>query len=285
MHAIQMIHRDLHAENVLILTDATGQVSTGPGAVKIIDVGLAKIYDFLAPSTMSVAGVGPAWYFSPERRRGEAFNHLDDVWAAGCMMAEMVIGQGRYIQKHPGHGPGGIDFSLSSVALATLLRHCEGSTLAPAVALALAPRVELRGSAQQLLELMTLDSEKKVLKPACIPGRSFVELYLPQEVHLVVSHSWLEPLEDLLLALQRHAGHAQCQGLAKMIQPQRPWGYWLSLLSSGPAEVPEGQMASAMETAQQFLIDAGTRWAGGDVPAEDHQRKLGSNLPSYERLE
>jgi serine/threonine protein kinase len=39
-------------------------------------------------------GVGPAWYFSPERRRGEAFNHLDDVWAAGCMMAELVIGQG-----------------------------------------------------------------------------------------------------------------------------------------------------------------------------------------------
>jgi len=38
--------------------------------------------------------VGPAWYFSPERRRGEAFNHLDDVWAAGCMMAELVIGQG-----------------------------------------------------------------------------------------------------------------------------------------------------------------------------------------------
>ena len=32
------------------------QVSTGPGAVKIIDVGLAKIYDFLVPSTMSVAG-------------------------------------------------------------------------------------------------------------------------------------------------------------------------------------------------------------------------------------
>jgi len=47
-------------------------------------------------------------------------------------------------------------------------------------------------------------------------------------------------------------------GLEKMIQPTPcPWGYWLSLLSSGPAEVPEGQMAAAMETAQQFLIDAG----------------------------
>ena len=47
-------------------------------------------------------------------------------------------------------------------------------------------------------------------------------------------------------------------GLEKMIQPTPcPWGYWLSLLSTGPAEVPEGQMAAAMETAQQFLIDAG----------------------------
>ena len=33
------------------------QVCTDPGALKIIDVGLAKIYDFLAPSAMSVEGV------------------------------------------------------------------------------------------------------------------------------------------------------------------------------------------------------------------------------------
>ena len=35
--------------------------------------------------------MGPAWYFSPERRRGEGFDSLDDVWAAGCMMAEMIV--------------------------------------------------------------------------------------------------------------------------------------------------------------------------------------------------
>lgn len=108
------------------------------------------------------------------------------------------------------------------------------------------------------------DFYAKVLKPASIPGRSFVELYLPQEVHLVVSHSWLEAFEDLVLSLQRHASHRAREGLEKMIQPTPcPWGYWLSLLSSGPAEVPEGQMAAAMETAQQFLIawdDAG-RWS------------------------
>jgi len=63
---------------------------------------------------------------------------------------------GRYIQKHPGHGPGGIDFSLSPTALAALLRHCQGSTLAPAVALALAPQRELRGTAQQVLEELNL---------------------------------------------------------------------------------------------------------------------------------
>ena len=69
---------------------------------------------------------------------------------------------GRYIQKHPGHGPGGIDFSLSPTALAALLRHCQGSTLAPAVALALAPQLELRGTAQQVLEELNLRDAEKV---------------------------------------------------------------------------------------------------------------------------
>lgn len=52
------------------------------------------------------AGVGPAWYFSPERRRGEAFNHSDDVWAAGCMLAEMIICQGSVLTAAPKNEPG-----------------------------------------------------------------------------------------------------------------------------------------------------------------------------------
>lgn len=112
-----------------------------------------------------------------------------------------------------------------------------------------------------------LDFYAKVLKPASIPGRSFVELYLPQEVQLVVSHSSSEAFEDLVLSLQRHRWSAEnVDAGPEMLQTRSTrstWGYWLSLLSSGPAEVPEGQMAAAMETAQQFLIawdDAG-RWS------------------------
>ena len=67
---------------------------------------------------------------------------------------------GRYIQKHPGHGPGGIDFALSPTALAALLRHCHGSPLAPAVAQARAPAA-LRSTAQQLLEELDLCGAKK----------------------------------------------------------------------------------------------------------------------------
>ena len=50
----------------LAFNPAFPQVSTGPGAVKIIDVGLAKIYDFLSPSTMSVAAAGDLTYGSSQ---------------------------------------------------------------------------------------------------------------------------------------------------------------------------------------------------------------------------
>eukprot|EP00439_Symbiodinium_sp_Y106_P066174 s3577_g10.t1 len=85
IHSIGMTHRDLHAENILVTVDSKGGAQTCPDSVKIIDIGLAKIYKTLEPAVMSVAGVGPAWYFSPERRRGEAFDSLDDVWAAGYL--------------------------------------------------------------------------------------------------------------------------------------------------------------------------------------------------------
>ena len=53
MHSIGMTHRDLHAENVLIARDAQGSARTAPDSVKIIDVGLAKIYETLEPKVMS----------------------------------------------------------------------------------------------------------------------------------------------------------------------------------------------------------------------------------------
>merc|ERR1711972_180253 len=83
----------------------------------IIDVGLAKVYEKWEPVTMSTYGFGPMWYFSPERRRGDPFDDRDDVWAAGCMLAETIIHRGLYIQSSPQHGPGGIDFATKPAAV------------------------------------------------------------------------------------------------------------------------------------------------------------------------
>ena len=192
IHSIGMTHRDLHAENILVTVDTRGGAQTCPDSLKIIDVGLAKICKTLEPAVMSVAGVGPAWYFSPERRRGEAFDSLDDVWAAGCMLAEMLVCKGRYIQQHPDHGPGGIDFSLKPAAIQELLRLCSELTssmgslapLAEVPGFVLTPRPQ-RFTAQQTVE--ELQELEKISVPS-IDLSIYLFIYILPSLHPLSIH-------------------------------------------------------------------------------------------------
>jgi uncharacterized membrane protein YgcG len=79
MHAeCRMLHRDLKPENVLL---------TEGGDVKICDLGLA-----CAAQTKSslTRGAGTGTYMSPEKGRGERYGFPDDIWALGCILAELA---------------------------------------------------------------------------------------------------------------------------------------------------------------------------------------------------
>jgi tetratricopeptide (TPR) repeat protein len=90
-HRAGVVHRDIKPSN-LILTD---------DQVKIVDFGLAKFADSLH-LTVAAAPVGTYAYMSPEQVRAEEATAPADVWAAGVVLYEMLVGrtpfQGSYFE-------------------------------------------------------------------------------------------------------------------------------------------------------------------------------------------
>ncbi|MGH2807886.1 MAG: PASTA domain-containing protein [Actinomycetota bacterium] len=81
-HAGGVVHRDVKPENILLARD---------GTVKVADFGIAAVVDVdrTAPGG-SIPGT--LRYLSPEQARGEEATAASDVWAAGAVLAELVVG-------------------------------------------------------------------------------------------------------------------------------------------------------------------------------------------------
>src|SRR5438477_9489029 len=98
-HEQGIIHRDLKPANIKITSD---------GVVKVLDFGLAKLAEPLAPqpsnlslsptitspAMMTGIGVllGTAAYMAPEQAKGRPADKRSDIWAFGCLLFEMLTG-------------------------------------------------------------------------------------------------------------------------------------------------------------------------------------------------
>ncbi|MDH6111813.1 tRNA A-37 threonylcarbamoyl transferase component Bud32 [Kitasatospora sp. MAP12-15] len=81
-HRHGIVHRDIKPANVIITT---------AGAVKVMDFGIARALTGAA-STMTQTGMvmGTPQYLSPEQALGKPVDHRSDLYAAGCMLYELL---------------------------------------------------------------------------------------------------------------------------------------------------------------------------------------------------
>ncbi|XP_010808242.1 cyclin-dependent kinase-like 4 isoform X3 [Bos indicus] len=79
---LKCIHRDVKPENILI---------TKQGIIKICDFGFARI---LIPGDAYTDYVATRWYRAPELLVGDTqYGSSVDIWATGCVFAELLTGQ------------------------------------------------------------------------------------------------------------------------------------------------------------------------------------------------
>ncbi|GES87494.1 kinase-like domain-containing protein [Rhizophagus clarus] len=89
IHKNDLIHRDLHSGNVLVLSYA-----------KITDLGLCKPADYTASENTknNVYGILP--YVAPEILRGQSYTKASDVYSIGILMYEIISGLPPYHDKN-----------------------------------------------------------------------------------------------------------------------------------------------------------------------------------------
>jgi serine/threonine protein kinase len=86
VHAQGVVHRDIKPDNVML---------TATGELKLMDFGAARQTGNLTRSTVQV--LGTLGYLPPEQGRGQAPDPRSDVYAAGVVLYELLMGQRPFV--------------------------------------------------------------------------------------------------------------------------------------------------------------------------------------------
>jgi serine/threonine-protein kinase len=86
-HAQGIVHRDIKPENILLQG----------GHALVADFGIARLAEQTEKLTATGMAVGTAAYMSPEQAGGEKTDARGDVYALGCTLYEMLVGQPPFV--------------------------------------------------------------------------------------------------------------------------------------------------------------------------------------------
>ncbi|MEN0061023.1 MAG: protein kinase [Myxococcota bacterium] len=89
-----LVHRDVSPHNVLV---------TFAGEVKLVDFGIARLMNTVegGANPKSGPGGGKYAYMSPEQARGDVIDHRSDLFSAGIVLWEMLVGRRLFHDTDP----------------------------------------------------------------------------------------------------------------------------------------------------------------------------------------
>ena len=97
-HGLDIIHRDIKPQNIMIQPD---------GNVKVMDFGIARAKNSVKSKTSAV--LGTAHYISPEQAQGKELSPASDIYSLGVVLYEAATGQ------LPFDGPDAVSVALKQV--------------------------------------------------------------------------------------------------------------------------------------------------------------------------
>ena len=97
-HGLDIIHRDIKPQNIMIQPD---------GNVKVMDFGIARAKNSVMTKTSAV--LGTAHYISPEQAQGKELSPASDIYSLGVVLYEAATG------KLPFDGPDAVSVALKQV--------------------------------------------------------------------------------------------------------------------------------------------------------------------------
>lgn len=97
-HGLDIIHRDIKPQNIMIQPD---------GNVKVMDFGIARAKNSVMTQTSSV--LGTAHYISPEQAQGKELTATSDIYSLGIVLYEAATGQ------LPFDGPDAVSVAMQQV--------------------------------------------------------------------------------------------------------------------------------------------------------------------------